>query len=57
MVKTICYGKEECFETREEALQFFCKCAAWSDGAEKERYMNIVLDLLAGKTVATDGVE
>ena len=57
MVKTICYGKEKVFETREEAVRFYSECACWSEGSEKERYMNIILDLLNGETVATDGVD
>lgn len=57
MITTICYGEKKTFKTREEALQFYCECASWCEGSEKERYMNIVLELLAGKTVATDGVD
>ena len=57
MVTTICYGKEDKWETREEAMKYFTECACWSEGSEKERYMNIILDLLNGETVATDGVD
>ena len=56
-VKVICYGKEEVWESREEALNFYLKAIAGSEGSEKERYSNIFLELCAGLKVCTDTVE
>lgn len=56
MVTTICYGKKKEWATRKEATKFFTECALWSDGSEKERYMNILLELSIGNDICTDGV-
>ena len=37
-----------------KALKFYRECANFSEGAEHERYCNIILDLLDGKKVAHD---
>ena len=50
-----CYGKEQEYKSRKAAIQEFREAAEWSDGCEKERYMNILLDLYDGKTYCTDG--
>lgn len=55
MIKTICYGKEEEWATREEAIKFYIECADASDGAERERYTTILLGLLNGEDIVSDG--
>ena len=54
MVKTICYGETREWTDRATAINFFGECACASEGAERERYMNIILALMCGETVATD---
>ncbi len=50
-----CYGKEKTYHSRKEAIKEFREAADWSEGCERERYMNILLDLYDGKTYCTDG--
>lgn len=54
-VVVICYNRTETWNKRENALAFYRKGARCCEGCEKERYANIVLDLLDGEKVATDG--
>ena len=56
-VKTICYGREEVWDSREEALEFYMKAMAGSEGSEQERYAKVVAELAMGKAVCTDGEE
>lgn len=56
-VKTICYRREEVWDSREEALEFYMKAMAGSEGSEQERYAKIVAELAMGKAVCTDGEE
>ena len=53
-VKTICYGREEIWDSREDAIMFFLECMASSEGAERERYLNILVKLKSGEKVCTD---
>lgn len=50
-IKTICYKKEQTWNKRAEALDFFYDCVANSEGSERDRYLNIIDDIFAGKTV------
>ena len=52
-VTIICYGKTE-ERTRNDALSFYHDCARNSEGHEQRRYLNILDDLMAGKTVCND---
>ena len=54
-VVIICYDRAETWNKRENALAFYREGARCCEGCEKERYANIVLDLLDGEKVATDG--
>lgn len=53
-VKTICYGKEDVWDSRKEAADFFLRAIVASEGSECERYTKIYTELLMGKTVCTD---
>ena len=53
IVTITCYGQTEKME-RKKALKFYRECASFSEGSEHERYCNIILDLLDGKSVAHD---
>lgn len=54
-IKIICYGQEEIYTDRKKAIQFYRDCADHSEGAERERYVNILFDLMDGKSLCTDG--
>ena len=54
-VRTVCYGKEDVWDSRKEAAEFFLRAIAGSEGSECERYTKIYAELLVGKAVCTDG--
>jgi hypothetical protein len=54
-VRTVCYGKEDVWDDRKEAADFFLRAIAGSEGSECERYTKIYAELLMGKAVCTDG--
>lgn len=56
-VKTICYGTERTFDDRQEAIDFYEKCVMNSEGSERDRYVEILIDLRCGKLVCSDKVE
>ena len=41
---------------RDKAIAFYREAAACSDGSEKERYMEILMDLYAGLDYCSDKV-
>ena len=53
-VKTVCYGKEEVWDCRAEAMAFFLEGMISSEGSECERYTKIYTELSMGKSVCTD---
>lgn len=55
LVTIVCYNKVETRE-REEALKFYRNGFNCSDGAEKERYANIIMDLMGFGNLAYDRV-
>lgn len=56
-VKVVCYNDEEVWDSREDAMEFYMKAIAGSEGSEQERYAKIVAELAMGKPVCTDGKE
>ena len=56
-VKTICYGQEQIWDSRQEAEDFFLEGMLSSEGSERDRYSTIFLKLKEGWDVADDGVE
>ena len=55
IIEIVCYNQIESWHTRKNALKFFRDCARNSEGAERERYINIVWDLEDKKTLCHDG--
>ena len=53
LVRITCYGKTETME-RAEAIRFYREGVESCDGAERNRYVNILMDLLDGKTECND---
>jgi hypothetical protein len=53
-VKTVCYGEEQVWDSREEACAFFLMGMAASNGAENQRYTKIYTELMMGNDVCTD---
>lgn len=54
MIEIVCYNQIECWHTRKNALRFFRDCARNCEGAERDRYVNIVWDLEDKKTICHD---
>ena len=55
-ITTICYGKKDTWQSREEAQVFFLKAMAGSEGSEQERYATIYTQLCLGMTECRDEV-
>lgn len=53
-ITVVCYGREQIFNTRQEAKDFYLDCMNCSEGAERDRYTNIFLMLEAGKNICYD---
>lgn len=53
MVTITCYGKAETL-SREEAIMKYRDCIANSEGAERDRYMNVMAGLTSGEKNITD---
>ncbi len=56
-ITTICYGKKDTWQSREEAQAFFLKAMAGSEGSEQERYATIYTQLCLGMIECSDEVE
>jgi len=55
VITTICYGHKDEWESREKAIRYFVECSCSSEGAERERYTTILLQLLNGQETCSDG--
>ena len=53
-VTITCYGETEVWDNRMDALRFYKEGAEACEGAERNRYTNIVFQLMDGKTVCHD---
>ena len=53
-VKVTCYGKEEVWDSRKEAADFYLRAIAGSEGSECERYTKIYTELLMGLSTCSD---
>lgn len=53
-VKVTCYGKEKVYDDRQEAVNFFEECVANSEGSERNRYVEILIDLRSGNIDCSD---
>ena len=53
-VTTVCYGKKQKWDDREEAMQYFLEAMMSSDGSEHDRYSGIYLQLQNGLSYCTD---
>lgn len=56
-VKTICYGKTEIWDSKEEALDFFMKGVMSSEGSEQNRYSTILAKLMMDMKECSDEIE
>lgn len=54
-VKTICDGREDVWDSRKEAGEFFMRAMAGSEGSERSRYTKIYTELKIGYEICTDG--
>lgn len=56
-VTTVCYGKKQVWDSRKEAADFFLQAIAGTEGSERDRYVNIYLQLNEGCDVCSDEVD
>ena len=52
----VCYNQAEIWKDRTAAAAFYAEGVRECEGCEAERYMNVLMDLIAGYTVCHDGV-
>ncbi len=50
------YGEDRTFDDRQEAIDFYEECVLGSEGSERDRYVEILIDLRSGKTYCSDKV-
>lgn len=55
-VVVVCYNQAEVWQSREMAASFYLEAMCACEGAERDRYTEVLLDIMAGKTVCHDGV-
>nr|DAW29198.1 MAG TPA: protein of unknown function (DUF4314) [Caudoviricetes sp.] len=53
-VKVTCYGDIKVWDSRKEAIEFYLRTMAGSEGSEHERYSKIYVELSLGMPTATD---
>ena len=53
-VVVVCYNKAELWGSRRDARNFYSEGIRYSEGAERDRYVNIICDLEDGRDVALD---
>ncbi len=53
-VKVTCYGDIKVWDSRKEAMEFYLRAMAGSEGSEHERYSKIYVELSLGMPTATD---
>jgi|GEM_PF-7069448 len=54
MISTVCYGNRVEWPSLKEASDHFRMAADCSEGCERERYVDVLMDLLDGRSVAWD---
>lgn len=53
---TVCYNQATVWQSRSLAIDFYHEASVACDGCERERYVNVLMDLIGGKAVCYDGV-
>lgn len=53
-VMTICYDTKRVWDSREEAMKHFLECMNYSEGSERDRYVNIYTKLAEGMMICSD---
>ena len=56
-VKILCYGKEQIWDSRDDAIKFFSQAMAASEGSEHQRCYNIYAMLISGEKTCIDTAE
>ena len=56
-VVVICYGQEEFWGDRNEAIAFYLEGMMACEGAEQRRYTNIYLQLISGEKICKDKID
>lgn len=54
-VTVVCYGREEVWASRKDAIAFYTDGVRACDGSERDRYVNVLIELMCGLKICTDG--
>lgn len=53
-VRVTCYGTTETWDSRKDAMEFYLRCMAGSEGSEQQRYSKIYAELSMGMDAVSD---
>lgn len=53
---TVCYNQATVWQSRGMAAEFYLEAMTMCEGAERDRYTEVLLDIMAGMPVCHDGV-
>ena len=56
-VTVICYGESKVWDSRADAIKFYLEGMTACEGAERNRYTNVYLDLIEGLDICKDKYE
>ena len=56
-VTVICYGESKVWDSRADAIKFYLEGMTACEGAERNRYTNVYLDLIEGLDICRDKSE
>ena len=53
---TVCYNQATVWQSRSMAAQFYLEAMCCSEGCERDRYTDVLLEIMAGNAICHDGV-
>jgi len=53
---TVCYNQATVWQSRSMAAEFYLDAMTGSSGCERDRYTDVLLEIMAGNPVCHDGV-
>lgn len=53
-ITVLCSGEETVWDSRKNATDYYLEAMSYCEGAERDRYTNIYLQLCEGRTYCTD---
>lgn len=54
-VIVVCYGSRQIWKSRKDAIAFYTEGVTACEGSERDRYVNVLMELMCGRKICTDG--